>query len=203
MSETVQNPTPPKKKRGWCFCAGCLLIPVVSILCLVSVYFIGPPIASWLGIFGEEAKEVYQFAPDQAASQSLTQTFTELGIPGVKVYVIPIKDQPTQGAFIILDASAGYVGMDPLDTEDDMLLLILQDITRRNRTENLRLAHVTVDYRDEFGETATAFTADQELVEEYADGLITQRGFFGQIEIDIMHTLRYLGIDGMLEEIQE
>jgi len=203
MSETVQNPTPPKKKRGWCFCAGCLLIPVVSILCLVSVYFLGPPLANWLGIFGPEAKEVYEAAPDLAASESLTNTFSELGIPGVRVYVIPIKDQPTQGAFIILDASAGYVGMDPLDTEDDMLLLILQDITHRNRTENLRLAHVTVDYRDEFGETATAFTADQELVEEYADGLITQRGFFGQIKIDLIGTMQYLGIDGLLEEIQE
>jgi hypothetical protein len=176
---------------------------VISVLCLASVYFLGPPLASWLGIFGPEAKEVYQYAPDQAASQSLTESFEDLGITGVKVYVLPIKDQPTQGAFIILDASAGYVGMDPLDTEDDMLLLILQDITRRNRTENLRLAHVTVDYRDEFGETATAFTADQELVEEYADGLITQRGFFGQIEIDLIGTLQYLGIDGLLEEIQQ
>jgi hypothetical protein len=150
-----------------------------------------------------EAEEAYEAAPDLAASESLTNTFTELGIPGVRVYVIPIKGEPTQGAFIILDGSAGYVGMDPLDTEDDMLLLILQDITRRNRTENLRLAHITVDYRDEYGETATAFTADQELVEKFADGLITQREFFGQIEIDFMGTLQYLGIDGLLEEIQQ
>jgi len=202
MSETVQNPTPPKKKRGWC-CASCVIIPIVSILCLVSVYFIGPPLASWLGIFGPEAREVYQYAPDQAASESLTNTFSELGIPGVRVYVIPIKDQPTQGAFIILDASAGYVGMDPLDIEDDMLLLILQDITRRNRHENLRLAHVTVDYRDEFGETATAFTAPQTLIEDYADGRITQEEFFGEIEIDLLGTLEYLGIDNLLEEIQQ
>jgi hypothetical protein len=202
MSETVQNPTPPKKKRGWCFCAGCCLVPLVSILCLVSVFFVGPPLASWLGIFGMEAKEVYEAAPDLAASESLTQTFSELGIPGVRVYVIPIKGQPTQGAFIILDASAGYVGMDPLDTEDDMLLLILQDITRRNRTENLRLAHVTVDYRDEFGETATAFTVEQDLVEKFADGLITQREFFAQTEIDFLGTMQYLGIEGILEELQ-
>jgi hypothetical protein len=202
MSETVQNPTPPKKKRGWC-CASCVLIPLVSIICLVSVYFIGPPLVSWLGIYGPEAKEVYEAAPDLAASESLTQSFSDLGIPGVKVYVIPIKGEPTQGAFIILDSSAGYRGMDPLDTEDDMLLLILQDITRRNRTENLRLDHVTVDYRDEFGETATAFTVDQEAVEQYANDLITRKGFFVKIEIDLLGTLEYLGIDGMLEEIQE
>jgi len=93
--------------------------------------------------------------------------------------------------------------LDPLNEADDMLLLILQDITRRNRTENLRLAHVTVDYRDENGDTATAFTVNYELAEEYADGLITQKGFFSQIEIDLIGTLQYLGIDGLLEEIQQ
>jgi len=203
MSETVQNPTPPKKKRGWCFCAGCLLIPVISIFCLASVYFLGPPLASWLGIFGPEAKEVYEAAPDLAASESLTNTFSELGIPGVRVYVIPIKDQPTQGAFIILDASAGYRGMDPLKEEDDILLLILQDITRRDREENLRLSHVTVDYRDEFGETVTSFTVNQEVVEDYVAGLITQKDFFGQLEIDLIGTIQYYGIDSLLEEIQQ
>ncbi len=202
MSETPQNPSPPKKKRGWC-CASCIIVPLVSILCLVSVYFLGPPIASWLGIFGMEAKEVYEAAPDLAASQSLTDAFSELGIPGVRVYVIPIKGEPTQGAFIILDGSAGYQGLDPLNEKDDKLLLIFQDITRRNRTENLRLAHVTVDFRDEFGETATAFTVDQELVEEYAAGLITQKEFFAQIEFDLLGTLEYLGIEDLLEEIQE
>ncbi len=202
MSETPPNPSPPKKKRGWC-CASCIIVPLVSILCLVSVYFLGPPLAGWLGIFGPEAKEVYEAAPDLAASQSLTDTFSELGIPGVRVYVIPIKGEPTQGAFIILDGSAGYQGLDPLNEKDDMLLLIFQDITRRNRTENLRLAHVTVDFRDEFGETATAFTVDQELVEEYAAGLITQKEFFARIEIDLLGTLEYLGIEDLLEEIQE
>ena len=201
MSDSPQNPSPPNKKRGRC-CLWLFLIPLVSILCLVSAYFVGPRVASWLGIFGKEATEVYEAAPDLAASESLTNTFSELGIPGVRVYVIPIKGQPTQGAFIILDASAGYKGMDPLNSNNNTFLVIMQDITARNRSENFRLAHVTIDYRDEEGNTATAFTADQELVERYADGLITQREFFAQIEIDVIHTLRYLGIDGMLEEIQ-
>lgn len=201
MSETVQNPTPPEKKRGR-GCLTCLLIPLVTVLCLVSAYFVGPRIASWLGIFGMEAKEAYEAAPDLAASASLTETFTELGIAGVRVYVIPIKGEPTQGAFIILDASAGYKGMDPLKTNDDTFLLIMQDIARRNRKENLRLAHVTVDFRDENGETATAFTVDQEIVDQLANGLISQREFFAQIEIDLLGTIQYLGIDGLLEELQ-
>jgi hypothetical protein len=201
MSEAVQNSSQPRRKRGWC-CAGCIILPLVTIFCLASVYFVGPIVGQWLGIFGMEAEEVYEAAPDLAASQSLSNTFAELGIPGVTVYVMPIKDQSTQGAFIIMDVSAGYRGLDPLSEGDDMLLLVLQDITHRNRTENLRLAHITVDYRDEYGETATAFTADQTLVEEYADGYISQREFFAQIEIDLMHTLQYLGIEGILEEIE-
>jgi hypothetical protein len=201
MSEAVQNPAPPRKKRGWC-CAGCILIPLVSILCLASTYFVGPRVASWLGIFGKEADEVYEAAPDLAASQSLTDTFDQLGIPGVRVYVIPIKGKPTQGAFIILDASAGYRGMDPLNNNNKIFLQILQDITAKNRAENLRLDHITIDYRDENGDTATAFTVDQDLVEKYADLQITQREFFAQIEIDVMYTLRYLGIEGILEELE-
>ncbi len=202
MSDSPQTPSQSKKKRGWC-CASCVLIPLVSILCLVGAYFVGPPVASWLGIFGKGAKEVYEAAPDLAASESLTETFTELGIPGVKVYVIPMKGEPTQGAFIILDGSAGYMGLNPLETNNDIFLLIMQDITRRNREENLRLAHVTVDYRDEFGETATSFTVDQELVADYADGQMTQRQFFAQIDIDLLGTMQYLGIDDLLEEIQQ
>ncbi len=201
MSETVQNPTPPKKKRGR-GCLTCFLILIITFLCLAGAIFLGPKLAGWLGIFGMEAQEAYEAAPDLAASESLTETFSELGIAGVKVYVIPIKDTPTQGAFIILDASAGYVGMDPLKANDDMFLLIMQDITARNRQENLRLAHVTVDYRDEVGETATAFTVDQEMVESFADGAISQREFFAQIEIDLLGTMQYLGIEGILEELQ-
>lgn len=150
-----------------------------------------------------EAREVYEAAPDLAASASLTETFTELGIPGVRVYVIPIKDEQTQGAFVILDISAGYQGMDPMNSEDDMLRIILEDITRRNRSEKLNLAHVTVEYRDEAGEPATAFTVDQETVEQYADGLISRREFFAETELDLLGTMDYLGIEDLLEEIQE
>jgi len=201
MSESVQNPTPPKKKRGR-GCLTCFLILIITFLCLGGAIFLGPRLATWLGIFGMEAKEAYEAAPDLAASESLTETFSELGIPGVRVYVIPIKGEPTQGAFIILDASAGYKGMNPMKANDDIFLLIMQNITFRNREENLRLAHVTIDFRDEVGETVTAFTADQELVEKFADGIVSQRDFFAQIEIDLLGTIQYLGIGDLLEEIQ-
>lgn len=202
MSEPVEISAPPEKKRGRC-CLYAILIPLVTVACLAGLVLAGPKLASWLGIFGMEAKEAYEAAPDLVASQSLTQTFSDLEIPGVKVYVIPIKNQPTQGAFIILDESAGYQGLDPLNTNSDVFLTILEDLAAKNRAEDLRLAHVTVDYRDEKGDTATAFTVDQDLIDQYVDGSISREEFFGNIEIDVMHTLQYLGIDGLLEEVQQ
>jgi hypothetical protein len=179
-----------------------LLIPLATLACLATAYFAGPQITGWLGIFGKGAAEVYELAPDLVASENLSQVFSELGIPGVKVYVIPLKDQSTQGAFIILDASAGYQGLNPLEDKGDLFMYILQDIIRRDRAENLRLSHVTVEFRDEVGESAFAFTAQQALIAQYADGLITRDEFFGSIEIDLLNTLKYLGIDSLLEEIQ-
>lgn len=202
MSEPAEGSAPPEKKRGRC-CLYLILIPLVSVACLASLVFLGPKLAGWLGIFGMEAREVYEAAPDLAASQSLNQTFSDLNIPGVRVYVIPIKKQLTQGAFIILDESSGYQGMDPLNSQNDVFLTILEDLSAKNKAENLRLAHVTVDYRDENGDTATAFTADQDLIDQYVEGSITRSEFFGNIEIDLMHTLQYLGIDGLLEEAQQ
>ena len=69
MSETVQNPTPPKKKRGR-GCLTCFLILIITFLCLAGAIFLGPKLAGWLGIFGMEAQEAYEAAPDLAASDS-------------------------------------------------------------------------------------------------------------------------------------
>jgi hypothetical protein len=155
-----------------------------------------------LGIFGREANEVYELAPDPIASEQLSQAFNERDIPGVRVYVIPIKGETTQGAFIILDTSNGYSGLSPLDNSDDVFIELLQDLTIRNREENLRISHVTVDYRDEEGNTTLAFTVNQKDVESYVDGLISRDEFFKMVHFDLLGTLQRLGVDEFLEESQ-
>ena len=197
-------PRPDRKKRGWCFCAGCLLLPVLVAGCLGAAYFVGPRLADALNLFGPEAEEVYAYAPNQEASQELSAIFTAREIPGVRVLVIPIKGEAAHGAFITLDASAGYRGLSPLDDEDEVFREVMAEITRRDRAFDLNLAHVTVESRDEAGETALAFTAPQSLVEEYAAGAISHEEFFGEIEVDLLRTIDYLDLDlnKILEEVQ-
>lgn len=191
-----------KTSRGPGWCLGCLAIIVVSIVCLVCILFITPLLFRQLGIFGREASEVYELAPDLVASEQVSQAFARRNIPGVRVYVIPIKGETTQGAFIILDSSAGYSGLSPLDDSDDVFVGLLQDLSRRNREENLRISHVTVDYRDEEGNTMLAFTVDQEDVESYAAGSISRNEFFKLVQFDLLDTMKRLGIDELLDEVQ-
>jgi len=197
-------PRPDRKKRGWCFCAGCLLLPVLMVGCLAAAYFVGPRLADALNLFGPEAEEVYAYAPNQEASQELEAIFTAREIPGVRVLVIPIKGEAAHGAFITLDASAGYRGLSPMNDEDEVFREVMAEITRRDRALDLNLAHVTVESRDEAGETALAFTAPQSLVEAYAEGELSHEEFFGQIEIDLLRSIDYLDLDirEILEEVQ-
>ena len=201
MSDTLPNADQPEKKRGRC-CLSCIVILTIVFALLVGLYFLAPTIGQWLGIFGMDAREAYEAAPDLVGSQSLTDTFDDLDIPGVTVYVIPIKGTNTQGAFVILDVSAGYRGTDPLNSGDDKFLQILQGLVAKNRAENLRLAHITGDFRDQDGETATAFTIDIDSIERFADGKITRDQLFRDMEIDLLGTLRYLGVEDILEELQ-
>lgn len=174
----------------------------MSLACIAGAFFLGPPILQKLGVFGQPAKYVYQFAPDPVASQKLNQVFTDRGIPGVRVFVIPLKGQPTQGAFVILDASKGYTGLSPLDDSAGVFLALLQDLTLRNRQENLRISHVTVDYRDEQGNSILSFTVDQADIEKYADGLISQDDFYKAVRFNLVETLRRMGVEEFLEESQ-
>jgi hypothetical protein len=174
----------------------------LTSFCLVGAFFLVPWLSDSLNLFGPGAEEVYSQAPDLAASREVEEVFTGLGIQGVRVYVIPIKNQPAQGAFVILDASQGYQGLYPPAAEGDHFLRVLQQLSRANRENNLRLEHVTVEYRDEAGQRATAFTAPQALIEELAAGAISQDEFFSQIEIDLLTTIQYLELEQLLEEFQ-
>jgi len=203
MTDSPPETNPPKKKRSRSFCAGCLLILLVVIAILAAIYFVGPPLLRWLGIFGPPAEQVYAAAPNLAASAEISEIFEEQSIPGVRVYVIPIDGRSTQGAFIILDASRGYQGLNPTRSEDDTFLRVIQQINQRNQTENLRLEHVTVEYRDDVGEKVVGFTVPQDLVEDYASGRISRDDFFREIDIDILQVIEYYNLQELLEEMNK
>ena len=194
------SPLPHKKKSKGCFT--CLIILGSSLLLLVATIVVAVLVLRALGISGRSAKYVYQQAPDLVASQQLSQALDERSIVGVSVYVIPLKGQDKQGAFIILDASKGYTGLSPLEGSDEVFVNLLRDLTYRNRTKNLRISHLTVEYRDEQGIPLMSFTVDQEDVERYADGLITQEEFSALVHFNLVDTLLRMGLDEILEGSQ-
>lgn len=196
--QSRQNP-PRSKGKG---CLSCVLILGVSVVCMAGVLLLTPLVLQRLGVFGRQAKDVYQLAPDPVASRQLSQAFADRDIAGVSVYVIPIMGEETQGAFIILDESNGYTGISPMDDSDEVFIDLLRDLTERNRKENLRISHLTVDYRDEQGNSLLSFTVDQDTVEQYANGLISQEEFFRVVHFDLVKTLRRMGVEELLEEVQ-
>lgn len=191
----------PTPKRNRFTCITCLLLALIACACLALLVFVAPIALQKLGLFGPDAREVYELAPDPVASRALEGALVERGIAGVSVYVIPIKGQPTQGAFIILDASQGYTGLSPLDDDDQVLTQLLQDLAARNREQNLRISHLTVEYRDQSGAQMLAFTADMADVDAYAGGQITRETFFSRVNFNILETFQNLGIDQLLQEV--
>lgn len=194
-------PAPPvtRKPKG---CLTCLIILGVVLALLACLIFLVPALLRAAGIFGRSAQYVYQQAPDLVAGQQLGEVLNERGIEGVSVYVIPIMDTDDKGAFIILDSSKGYTGLSPLEDDNEVFFDLLRDLVRRDEEENLRIAHLTVEYRDEQAVPFFSFTVAQEVVEKYVAGSITSDEFFGLVKFSTADMLRNLGLDELLDEVQ-
>lgn len=190
---------PPSRKPKTCLT--CLVIVIISCICLVALILIIPPLLQRVGVFGRPAEYAYQLAPDLVTSEKLNQKFEERDIPGVTVYVIPIKDEDSKGAFIILDESKGYQGLSPLDDNNEVFFDLLKDLTMSNRNENLNISHVTVDYRDATGKSMLSFTVDQTEIESYVDGETTREEFFAGVHFNLLDTLRNFGLEELSEDM--
>ena len=191
-------PQAKKKPKG---CLTCLILLGGGVLLIALVIFLTPVVLRAFGISSRSAEYLYQQAPDMVASQSLSEVLEEHNIPGVSVYVMPIKGENTKGAFVILDASKGYLGLSPAGSSDEVFMGVLRDLTERNRTENLRIAHLTAEYRDEQGNKMLSFTVNQDDVEKYSDGVISNDEFYGAVHFNLLDTLRDMGLEEVLEEV--
>lgn len=199
MSDFQQKkPGVQKKKIGGCLT--CFIVLCAGFACIGGTIFVGPIILEKLGFIGRQAKDVYQYAPDIVASQQLEQVFADKNIAGVRVYVIPINGEVTQGAFIILDSSKGYSGLGPIDARNDVFFSLLKDLSLRNSQENLRISHATVDYRDENGESLISFTVDQKDIDSYANGKISREQFISRVHLNLLDTLKQMGLEELLME---
>jgi hypothetical protein len=111
-------------------------------------------------------------------------------------------DTDEKGAFIILDTSKGYTGLSPLDEGNEIFFDLLKDLVRRDQKENLRIAHLTVEYRDEQANPFFSFTVDEGTVEDYVSGLISEDEPYGLVDFNTMDAIKNLGLDELLNEVQ-
>ena len=184
-------------RRG---CLGC-----VGLLALGVVFCVAAPwVLSRLQIFGQSAESAYSGAPDPFASASVQGIFEGRQIAGVKVYVLPVQGKTNNQAFVILDASRGYAGLSPTSASDTVFAQVLSDLVGRNRSENLNLERVTIEYRDESGERAVAFTSSMENINAFVGGTMSRDQFFGQVHFDITDSIGYFGLDvgEVLQELE-
>jgi hypothetical protein len=191
---------PETRKKNSCLT--CLIIFGAGVVCLACVIFLVPALLRAMGIFGRSAQYVYQQAPDLVAGQQLSEVINEREIEGVSVYVIPIMNTEEKGTFIILDSSKGYSGLSPLENDNEVFFDLLCDLVSRDKEENLRIAHLTVEYRDEQAGPFLSFTVAQEDVEKYVSGTITSDEFYGLVDFNTVDTLKSLGLDELLNEEQ-
>ena len=180
-------------------CLGCTGVLIVGCV----IIGVSPLLLRAIGVFGPPAEQVYASAPDANASAQIGALFSEMGVHGVRTYVIPVEGENYQHAFIILDTSAGYAGMNPLETNDDVFDQVVFDLSRRNQIEDLRIERVAVEYRDEQGVRVVAFTASMQAIDDYTRGSISKEAFIGSIYLSLRDTLEYFGISELLQEIQQ
>jgi hypothetical protein len=132
----------------------------------------------------------------------VTQALVSSGVQGASVLVIPIKGSSGQIAIITLDESRGYQGLAGTGSGPgtDNLRVVVTNIVNANRQGEYGIERLSIDYRDTSGESSLAFTTTIEQAEAYAAGSITTQEFMGDVEFNLLDTMRYYGVDQILTE---
>jgi hypothetical protein len=60
---------------------------------------------------------------------------------------------------------------------------------------------MAVDYRDTTGESSLSFTVRMDAAQAYAEGTISRQEFMGNVDFNLMDSLRYFGLDQALKEV--
>lgn len=187
----INNSPPRKPRKRWRLaCGGCLGAFIFGCIVVVAAGLLLPKLRP-------SARDIYSGAPDLAAGEDVSNALVESGVEGATVLVIPIKGSSGQIAIITLDESRGFVGF---SDGADNLQVVVNNIVEANREGNYHLEQLSIDYRDTSGETSLAFAASMANAENYADGVITRQEFAGDVAFNLLDTLRYFGIDELLQE---
>jgi len=187
----VANSTTSRPRRWWLWaCGGCAGVSVMACCGLLAVGLL-------LRGSRPNARDLYSAAPDPAASNDMSEALIESGVQGASVVVIPIKGSSGQIAIITLDESRGYTGFGAQGA--DALKTVVGNIVDADRTGNYHIEQLSIDYRDTSGQSSLAFTTTMEQAQAYADDRISRGEFVGNVDFHLMDTLRYYGLDELLQ----
>ena len=188
----INNPSPKKPRKRWQLVCGCCLgVFILGCIVVVAAGLLLPKLRP-------TARDIYSGAPDLAAGEDVSNMLVESGVEGATVLVIPIKGSSGQIAIITLDESRGFVGF---SSGADNLQVVVKNIVEANSQGNYHIEQLSIDYRDTSGETSLSFAASMANAENYADGTISRQEFAGDVAFNLMDTLRYFGVDELLEEV--
>ncbi len=157
------------------------------VLLLVSVGVIAV-----LQRLGPDPEQLLSGPVDPVASAAYQEVFAASGFEGVQVRVIPITGSDEQLAYIVLDETAGFSGADTLEGNEAAIDNAIRGLAEVNRSQDLGVGTVAVEYRDETGQSLFTFAARQETIEAYADGEITRDELLSETEVDLSSFLGQL-----------
>lgn len=194
MTETPEPKKRSLRRTGCPSCLGCLGASVFLVLLSVGV-------VALVQRLGPDPEELLSGPIDPVASAAYQEVLEASGFDGARVRVIPIKGSDEQLAYIIFDETSGFSGADNLEENEAAIDNAIRGLAEANRSQDLGVGAVAVEYRDETGESLFTFAARQETVEAYADGEITREELLSETEVDFSSFLSQ--VQQLAEEVSE
>ena len=176
--------TQGRRGRG-CLGWGCLVVSSLLIVLLLVVgvgvaLFLGVP--NRLGLVKSPAQELLSGTPDRAAASALKEELVKSGFDarGLDVYVLPIKGEQGNIAYIGLDSSKGFRFGET--KSGDPITDLMKRLGASDTAEESRIQRIAVDYKGSDGESVVTLTASTESVSGLADGKVSPEQFLKALD---------------------
>lgn len=202
MDQPTSGVVEKRSGYGCCGCRSCF-ISLVALVAAVAVFiWQGPAFLRAVGIAPPDAEELFSGSRDPIGTEAVNSILESAGVEGVEAVVIPIAGTADQIAIFTVDASVSTGGLSSIEEADDFLTNIMGQLAEVNRSGDLAIEHVSVDYVGESGESLVTLAAPQGAVEAYASGSISRREFLSQVEIDLSKLITAAELREFAEEVR-